>query len=408
MSQIPRGNANQASIVLSGTEIAWQKLRALNVFPTKQVIGRAFQLALILTVVITTSILVKFSDHEPSLISSHVSFTDKFQYVIPRDLPNAVLWDREFLARDEPFSLIEAHSHTTVSDGSMSPSQLVDWAMAYGFDAIFVTDHNDINGGKQAKQFAEHNHLPIVVVPGIEYTCCRIHMNLIGINETIAPTSSWPTDVELKEVIQTVHNQGGLVFVNHIPWSTRTEYGRGEPVLPHHPSRDDLLLWGVDGFESHSEGILDLPTLRFSEKHNLPLYAGTDVHNTYDVPTAWTVLPIDRRDLSQDTIIEQFKLAQTNMYIDPVGPLRREYPKSNPKYDFISPILGLDFSYFWEESNGMYSFVDGFCHKHLFEFKIWRAMWFLIWVLLGFFIYEQIRALAIWGYRIRQGRIKLR
>jgi predicted metal-dependent phosphoesterase TrpH len=379
----------------------------IDVFSAKQILGRAAQVAVILTVVITTSILAKFSDHQPSELSSHISFTDKFHYEIPKDLPNAVLWDPEFLADDEPFSLLETHAHTTVSDGSMTPSQLVDWAIAYGFHAIFVTDHNNIDGGLQAKKFAEENDLPIVVVPGVEFTCCRIHMNLIGINETIAPSSSWPTDDEIKGVINKVHDLGGLAIVNHLPWSMRTEYGRWEPVLPKHPSRDDLFSWGVDGFESHSEGVLDLPTLRFNAENDLPLYSATDVHNTFDVPTAWTVLRIHHKELTQSSIIAKFKLAETNLFIDPVGPIRREYPKSNPGYDKISPILGLDFGYFWEESSGMYSFVDGFCHKHLFEFKTWRAVWFLIWVLTGFFIYELIRGAFIWANGFRTGRIRL-
>jgi len=69
--------------------------------------------------------------------------------------------------------LLEMHSHTYFSDGAMSPEQMVEWAIAYGFSAIAVTDHNTITGGLAAKKYAEskgYNESTIVVIPGVEYT----------------------------------------------------------------------------------------------------------------------------------------------------------------------------------------------------------------------------------------------
>jgi hypothetical protein len=50
-------------------------------------------------------------------------------------------------------------------------------------------------------------------------SCCRVHMNLIGINETIAPSTAWPTDEELQQAINRTHELGGLAFLNHWAWS---------------------------------------------------------------------------------------------------------------------------------------------------------------------------------------------
>lgn len=55
----------------------------------------------------------------------------------------------------------------------MSPEQLVEWAIAYGYTAIAVTDHNNIEGGLRAKAYAEdkgYNESTILVIPGVEYT----------------------------------------------------------------------------------------------------------------------------------------------------------------------------------------------------------------------------------------------
>lgn len=80
--------------------------------------------------------------------------------------------------------IAEFHTHTNYSDGSMSPEQVVDWAIAYGFHVLFVTDHNNLEGGLKAQEYAlNHRRNEILVIPGIEYTCCRIHMNLVGLSK---------------------------------------------------------------------------------------------------------------------------------------------------------------------------------------------------------------------------------
>lgn len=91
------------------------------------------------------------------------------------------------------------------------------------FNCDKCSDHNTIAGGLAAEKLAlaEYNS-SIVVIPGMEYTCCRIHMNFIDINETIPTTGPFPSDEDLQKAINRVHELGGLVIVNHIPWSNTT------------------------------------------------------------------------------------------------------------------------------------------------------------------------------------------
>ena len=53
----------------------------------------------------------------------------------------------------------------------------------------------------------------------VDCRCCRVHMNLVGINETIAPSKAWPTDEELQKAINRTHELGGLALLNHWAWS---------------------------------------------------------------------------------------------------------------------------------------------------------------------------------------------
>ncbi|MGB3212593.1 MAG: PHP domain-containing protein [Desulforhopalus sp.] len=61
---------------------------------------------------------------------------------------------------------IDLHTHSTSSDGTMSPADLVTYAYKKGLTAIAVTDHDTIAGVDEA--LATGDNLGIEVVPGIE------------------------------------------------------------------------------------------------------------------------------------------------------------------------------------------------------------------------------------------------
>ncbi|ODV91143.1 hypothetical protein CANCADRAFT_15987, partial [Tortispora caseinolytica NRRL Y-17796] len=305
---------------------------------------------------------------------------------------SAEVWDEHFQYN----LLFDSHVHTTVSDGSLSPEQALNWAMAYGFQAIAITDHNDISGGLLAEEISINKSLPILVIPGMEFTCCRIHMNLIGINETIAPSSSWPSDEELQDVIRRTHELGGFVVVNHRAWSLTTEYGYQQPRIRTHPPLEALYEWGVDAFETVHEDVLDLKVLRFSKAHNLPLISASDMHHPTQVPSGWTLANVPS-PISKESIISAFRQHTFNSTIAywPEGPARRVYPQQNPQWDKWAPITGFDFSYLYSERNGMYSFVNGFCHERNFQINWRRGIFLVLQGTTAWLLYELLRGLYI-------------
>lgn len=65
--------------------------------------------------------------------------------------------------------MIDLHTHTTVSDGGDSPTELVMRAAAVGLDAIAVTDHdNDLGCDEAQAAGKEHG---VEVVRGVEISC---------------------------------------------------------------------------------------------------------------------------------------------------------------------------------------------------------------------------------------------
>lgn len=62
--------------------------------------------------------------------------------------------------------MIDLHTHTTASDGTYSPGDLVNLARTEGLQAIAITDHDTTAGNKEA--LAAGHQLNLEVVPGVE------------------------------------------------------------------------------------------------------------------------------------------------------------------------------------------------------------------------------------------------
>ena len=65
-------------------------------------------------------------------------------------------------------AVIDLHTHTTVSDGTDSPAQLVNKALAQGLDTLAITDHDAIAGWSSAVQTLRGS---LKLVLGAEISC---------------------------------------------------------------------------------------------------------------------------------------------------------------------------------------------------------------------------------------------
>lgn len=63
-------------------------------------------------------------------------------------------------------NIVDLHVHSTKSDGSFTPTQLVDYALEKGLSAFALTDHDCVDGLDEAISYAKDKG--VEVVPGIE------------------------------------------------------------------------------------------------------------------------------------------------------------------------------------------------------------------------------------------------
>ncbi len=76
---------------------------------------------------------------------------------------------------------IDLHAHTTRSDGTLTPSELVSLALEKGLKALAVTDHDNVSGIREAQEAAWDTGLEIV--PGIEFSTeyAGLDLHIVGL-----------------------------------------------------------------------------------------------------------------------------------------------------------------------------------------------------------------------------------
>lgn len=84
------------------------------------------------------------------------------------------------------FNLYDLHSHTTASDGHLTPEQLVQRAIEMRVSALAITDHDTTDGLAAAAEFIAKLALPLQLVYGVEISTLwknhEIHIIGLGID----------------------------------------------------------------------------------------------------------------------------------------------------------------------------------------------------------------------------------
>lgn len=84
--------------------------------------------------------------------------------------------------------MIDLHAHTTASDGSDTPTELVGNAVAAGLHTLAITDHDTTGGWQEASAAVQRLDVPFTLIRGTEFSCIyddddnggRISLHLLG------------------------------------------------------------------------------------------------------------------------------------------------------------------------------------------------------------------------------------
>lgn len=106
-------------------------------------------------------------------------------------------------------SYIDLHSHTTASDGSLTPTELIIEAKNKKLSYIAITDHDTMDGIEEAKKKAKE--LSINLISGVEmslnYKNKELHILGYLINNNISNLENIKKDLEFFSEIRHIRNQ---------------------------------------------------------------------------------------------------------------------------------------------------------------------------------------------------------
>jgi predicted metal-dependent phosphoesterase TrpH len=175
----------------------------------------------------------------------------------------------------------DLHVHSHWSDGRDAPEELV-IAAAGRVDVLAVTDHDEIAGALDAREFAQARpELGVDVIVGEEVSTLNGHVLALFIGERVPPGLSAERTLEL------IHGQGGLAVAPH-PLHPIRYARRGHPGVAE-------ILHGLafDGVEVvNNTGPLscfyDARALVANDRWRLPVCGGSDAHDARYVGSGLT------------------------------------------------------------------------------------------------------------------------
>ena len=176
------------------------------------------------------------------------------------------------------YKIVDVHSHTISSrDNISSMLSSMKFHKEHGFTDYFVTEHDNTKGYKTIPFESAKKH----IFPGIQIRTKE------GVS--ILLLSNIPFRYEdfkeksIKEMIDLAHSKNMLVVMPHW-WKW------------HRPDLQQLVDWGIDGFEIYNCGYRYISDQTRQElidicnKNNLPMFGTTDWHGLGYMMNVWTII----------------------------------------------------------------------------------------------------------------------
>lgn len=178
----------------------------------------------------------------------------------------------------------DLHMHTTASDGSASPRQMLDAVARRGdLDVIAITDHDHIDSSLWAH--SQRDQYPFEIVPGMEVTTAEGHVLALWVTELI------PAGLSLGETTAAIHVQDGIAILAHpleptIAPQAAWRYFRHPQVL---------IQANLDGVESFNAGAVtpgcNWLASRVFRPVDLPVVGSSDAHMPGSIGSGRTCFP---------------------------------------------------------------------------------------------------------------------
>lgn len=106
-------------------------------------------------------------------------------------------------------ALIDLHTHSTASDGSLSPGDLVDLAAKKGLSALALTDHDTLDGLPEARAAGEARNIDVIAGVELSVADGERSVHLLGL---FLPERPGPLAEALAYLRERRHNRNRLIL----------------------------------------------------------------------------------------------------------------------------------------------------------------------------------------------------
>ena len=158
----------------------------------------------------------------------------------------------------------DLHVHTNHSkDGESSVEEILLQAEAEGLDAIAITDHDCVDGAKEALLRPS----TVLVIPGIEVSTKQGHLLVLGVTEVI------PAGLDVVTTVDIARRMGALAILPHPYHVWRHGVARRKKV-------GMSVVDAVEAFNSrYIVGSANQKAARIAKRLGKPCVGGSDAHN---------------------------------------------------------------------------------------------------------------------------------
>lgn len=184
------------------------------------------------------------------------------------------------------WSKADYHIHTSVGDAVCSPKEIVDHAAKKtDLKVIAITDHDQIKGAIEAKEYCEKKKYKIEVIVGEEVSTLRGHLVGLFMKKRIRRYTG------LIDTIKEIHGQGGICIVPHpLSWLTTSVGEMAFRKVQNHP-HSDVYFDAVELINPAIAGkVTDAKAARLNNTlWKLPTTGASDAHSLEGIGSAYTI-----------------------------------------------------------------------------------------------------------------------
>lgn len=179
---------------------------------------------------------------------------------------------------------VAIHLHTHYShDSNQSPADILAAAERERIDVVAITDHDEIDGAREAREISERGGSPVRVIVGEEVSSRDGHIIGLFLQRRIEPWMS------AEETIAAIREQGGVVLAPH-PFSTLCDNSLRANV--------ERIVPLIDAMEIHNAQNPwprhDALAARFAAERAIAPFVGCDGHIRGQLAPAYQTMPTFR------------------------------------------------------------------------------------------------------------------